>query len=207
MQLSAIFLIAAVAMTMTPSAPRIELTRIEVPNQPASAATAQRIAEIRLTLINDGTQPVEARTHMGIVPRIIDADGKPVALSDWRNLAGYAPPAPPLPPEDPVRTGERRLLESYQVMRTEKGYQFQGPYGAALLAAGHYRIEVALDLAPTTREIWVAAHAAAVHPGRRAKDPQAEAQRAATQFAAHWREVSGFFRGHLAAPPFVLVLP
>jgi len=159
-------------------------------------------------LINDGTQPVEARSQSGIVPRIIDASGRPVTLTDWRSIAGYAPPRLPPPPEAPVRRGEQRLLESYSIARAPQGYRFMGPYGDAELAPGRYRIEVALDLAPVTREAWVAAHAAAaLRPGPRPKDPKAEAERAANQFADHFRQVPSYFRGHLEAPPLELVLP
>lgn len=208
LRLASTVYIAVAAMTATVQAPRLELTQVELHERPTSGAAVQQIAEIRLTLINDGTQPVEVRAHSGIVPRLIDSSGKPVVLSDWRNLAGYAPPGLPPPPEAPVRSGERRQLESYLVVRSSQGYTFLGPYGGAELRSGRYRIEVAIDLAPVTRDAWVAAHAAAVvRPGPRPKDPQAEAERAATKFATHWRAVPSFFRGRIEAPPLELVLP
>jgi hypothetical protein len=42
--------------TTTAQVPRLELTRIELREPSVPGAMAQRIAEIRLTLINDGTQ-------------------------------------------------------------------------------------------------------------------------------------------------------
>lgn len=94
------------------------------------------------------------------MPRILDAAGKPVTMSDYRSIAGYALPELPEPPAAPVRRGERRQLDSYSLMRTSNGYQFQGPYGVAVLSSGRYRIEVELDVAPTAREAWITAHAA-----------------------------------------------
>lgn len=197
----------AVVMT-TNQGPRLELARVDRPTSAAPGQSTQWLAEVRLTLINDGSQPVEAREHSNTVPRIFDATGKPVTMSDYRSIAGYAPPGLPEPPVAPVRRGERRQLDSYSLMRTPDGYQFQGPYGAAVLSSGRYRIEVELDVGPTTREAWITAHAAAVlRPGPRPKDPRAEAVRAAAKYEDHWREAPNFFQGHLKAPPFELMVP
>jgi hypothetical protein len=185
-------------------APRLELGLVKL-REPASP---QSYAEIQLTILNSGSAPVEARTGEGIVPKLFGPDGKQVVLSDWRDLAGAAPPGLPAPPQAPVRPGERRLLQTYRLARTPSGYQFIGPYGGAPLTAGRYRVEVALDLSPQTREQWVAEHMAAVRrPGGQPKDPKAAAEHEADQYAAHWREVPGFFRGHLDAPPLEVVLP
>ncbi len=122
-------------------------------------------------------------------------------FTDWRTVAGYAPPAPPSPPGPPVRPGESRVLATYSVARSQQGTLLTGPYGNAMLAAGRYRVRVELDLAPTTRAAWVAAFRAA--PSRRGMDAEREAER----YAGHWREVASFWRGHLESNVVELDLP
>lgn len=204
---SPLVFMALAAATMAP-APRIELTRVELHEPAIAGETAHRIAEIRLTLINEGPKPVEVLPYSPVVPMLIGPDGKAVVFDDWRNAAGVARPTLPHPPGAPVRTGQRHQLQRYTIVRTAQGYTFGGPYGRADLLPGHYRVEVAFDLGPVTRQLWVDQYIAALNrPGQSEADRQQEAEHAADRFASHWQKVADYFSGHLAAPPLELTLP
>lgn len=189
-----------------PRAPRLELSVVSLPppawaGTPQAAGIAVPLQELRLRLVNEGDRPVEAEIPEIPVPEVTDEGGKAAAFSDWRSVAGFAPPQPPRAPAPPLRPGEARQLGTYTVLRTAQGVQLRGPHGDAPLGRGSHKVRVALALAPVTRERWMAAYRAALP--RRA----AEAEREAGRYAAHWREVPGYWSGRLESNTVVLQVP
>lgn len=202
---------AAVLLAMcsngTTQPPRLWLEQVRIEEKAPSAAPAS-VLEIKL-LLEAGSAPVEVHTLDCVMPRLRDASGKDVAISDWRSFAGMAPPQLPPPPQPPLASGQRHVVCRYTVIRrAEGGYHLMAPNGGADFPAGTYVITAKLDLIPTTRELWTARFRAANRPTRQpngrkvAADPEKEAQR----YAAHWGTVDTFFKGPLETPELTFTL-
>jgi hypothetical protein len=176
--------------------PRLELEQRDVPRRGAGP-----LVELRLWLVNDGTAPIEADPPFAVVPEVASSTGTPVVFMDYRNAAGVPAPHVPPAPEEPVRPGERRLLQTFVISRTATGFQIQGPYGGALVAPGRYTVQIRIDFEPVTRAAWVERYAAGARgtPGAIKKRETATqaAERAAAAYAPHWERVASFWRGHL----------
>ena len=187
------------------SKPRLELTL--GPNPPGGFPGFT----IALTLINETAQSIDAIPSNSIVPRLLNEAGKPVTFSDFRNIAGYAPPQVPQPPGEPIRPGERRILERYIVTSSDKGWAMSVPYGGAQLTPGRYHIHATADLGAETRAQWMDRYVtgSAARPGSvlRHETPAHAAERASAAFATHWSEVASYWTGHLESNRLELTIP
>ena len=168
-----------------------------------SAPTTHTVA----VWLQAGAQPVEALEPLGIMPRVFAKDGTQVPWPDWRNEAGYAMPTVPPPPVAPLAAGGKRRVDLFHIIRTDKGYRLLAPYGGADLPPGTWRVEVSVTFNPTTREAWVARYqAAAGNPLGDGVAVPMDAEKEAARYAAHWKQVSTFYKGTLHASATV-VLP
>lgn len=205
---SAAAVLLAASSSASAQPPRLWLESKPVHDK-AAGGPATRVLEIRLVL-EAGSAPVEVHTLSGVMPRLRDASGNEVVLGDWRAVAGMAPPQPPQPPQPPLSPGQRHVVCSYTIVRrAEGGYHLLAPYGGADVPAGTYAITARLDLAPTTREQWLAQYrAASGGPLRQPGGPKAKpsAEQAAEKYAAHWPTVAGYFAGRLEAPELSFTL-
>ena len=174
-----------------------------------------------------GTGPWQTRYwggelgKMEVVPSVLDATGKRVDF-EYHPHGTDCLTAPPRTPDQPPPTlgpGESRLLGLYyvsaprdpatkaqstlQLGQTDPGVL--GPVGEANLVPGLYRIQVALDLQPVTREAWVASYlhsppaSAPAVSGRKGWEARLakQAEKSADRFKKHWAEVPSFWAGHL----------
>lgn len=189
--------------------PRIWLEQVPIHNRAPAPNAPAPVLEIKL-VIEAGSAPVEVHSVDPVMPRLRDASGREVGLSDWRTFAGMAPPQPPPSPQPPLAPGGRHVLCSYTVLkRVEGGYHLMAPNGGADLPAGTYVISAALNLLPTTREAWTAQYRVAgnlpMHRPRGSKtvnDPDREADK----YAAHWATVDSFFKGRVETPDLTFTL-
>lgn len=204
---------AAVVLALCSNAatqpPRLWLEQAHIQQGGRSSTDPAAVMEIKLVL-EAGSAPVEVQTLDGVMPRLRDASGNVVGLSDWRAIAGMAPPQPPKPPQPPLAPGKRHVVCSYTVVRRpEGGYHLMAPYGGADVPRGTYVISAKLALTPTTREMWTAQlRAAGGQLARRGSgkksptNPEVEAEK----YAAHWQTVDGFFKGLVETPELTFTL-
>ena len=180
--------------------PRVWFESVPIRQGSPAGGDATPVLEIKL-MLEAGSAPVEVHTVAPVMPRLRDAQGKDVVLGDWRAVAGMAPPQPPPPPQPALASGQRHVVCSYTVLRRAAGgYHLMAPYGGADLPAGTYTITAALDLTPTTREMWIAQMRAGAGAQPRRGDRHGAGdtpEQAAGRYAAHWQAVPGFFQGHV----------
>ena len=189
----------------TSTVPRLELTL------GANAPGAFPGFTITLVLVNETARSIDAVPASSIVPHLTNEAGEPITFFDRRTVAGYAPPFVPQPPGEPIRPGERRVLERYVVTSTDKGWAMSVPYGGASLTPGRYHIQVITDLAAVTRAQWMARYVggSAASPGAvlRHETPAHAAERASAVFARHWSEVASFWTGHVESNRLEFTVP
>jgi len=196
---------------------------------------------VRLTLFNEserslelsgpasaaGTGPWQARYwgaqlwRLEVVPAVTDAAGKAVVFEYQARGTDCltAPPQTPDRPPLPLRPGERRVLEVFQVTAPSDSAPgagavlalgqsdplVVGPSGQARLSPGHYRLQVSLDFQPVTRESWVASYirfppaSAPPQSNRKGWEERLalQANHAADKLKAHWSAVDSYWTGHL----------
>lgn len=204
---------AAVVLALCSNAatqpPRLFLEQVHL--QPGAHRNTEPAAVMEIKLVlQAGSAPVETHTLVGVMPRLRDTSGNVVGLSDWRAIAGMAPPQPPPIPQPPLAPGRRHVVCSYTVLRRpDGGYHLMAPYGGGDVPRGTYVISAKLALTPTTREMWIAQlRAAGGQLARRGSgkkspsDPDAEAEK----YAAHFQTVDGFFKGLVETPELTFTL-